>query len=153
MKHFSFRLAVINACPMHVPSELLLSTDLGRMDSWVHCWLEVGPKTEFEPTRVDLTGFETQRLNHSATSLYLHMKEKFRGTTRVSFSNVFFNQSSSLSRVSLQPRSKTVCPIGETRKLNSNIHQPIRNLLTYVSMKLIFTLTLQKNSLPAIQNN
>ena len=58
MKHFRFRLAVINMCPVLVPSELLLSTHLptseGRTaELTVGLWLVV-PTTGFEPTRVDL---------------------------------------------------------------------------------------------------
>ena len=71
MKHFSYRLAVINVCPVLVPSELLLSTHLPTSEGWtaeltVGLWLVV-PTTGFEPTRGDLTRFETLRLNHSAT--------------------------------------------------------------------------------------
>ena len=35
MKHFSFRLAVINVCPVLVPSELLLSTHLPTSEGWI----------------------------------------------------------------------------------------------------------------------
>ena len=71
LKHFSFRLAVINVCPVLVPSELLLSTHLPTSEGWtaeltVGLWLVV-PKKGFEPTRVDLACFETLHLNHSAT--------------------------------------------------------------------------------------
>ena len=53
-----FRLAVINVCPVLVPSELLLSTHLPTLEGWtaelaVRLWLVV-PTTGFEPTRVDL---------------------------------------------------------------------------------------------------
>ena len=34
MKHFSLRLAVINVCPVLVPSELLLSTHLPTSERW-----------------------------------------------------------------------------------------------------------------------
>ena len=59
MKHFSFRLAVINVCPGLVASELLLSTHSPTSEGWtaewtVGFWLVV-PTTGFEPTRVDLT--------------------------------------------------------------------------------------------------
>ena len=58
MKHFSFRLAVINVCPVLAPSESLLSTHLPTLEGWtaeltVGLWLVV-PTTGFEPTRVDL---------------------------------------------------------------------------------------------------
>ena len=58
MKHVNFRLAVINACPVLVPSELLLSTRLPTSEGWaaeltVCLWLVI-PTTGFEPTRVDL---------------------------------------------------------------------------------------------------
>ena len=58
VKHFSFRLGVINVCPVLVPSELLLSTHLPTSAGWtaeltVGLWLVV-PTTGFEPTRVDL---------------------------------------------------------------------------------------------------
>ena len=54
MKHFSFRLAVINVCPVLVPSELLLSTHLRTFDGWT-VELTVGlslvvPTTGFERT-------------------------------------------------------------------------------------------------------
>ena len=73
MKHISIRLAVINACPVLVPSKILLSTHLPTTEGWtaeltVGLWLVV-PTTGFEPTRVDLTRFETLRLNHSATPI------------------------------------------------------------------------------------
>ena len=53
MKHFSFRLAVVNVCPVLVPSELLLSTHLPTSEGWtaelaVGLWLVV-PTTGFEP--------------------------------------------------------------------------------------------------------
>ena len=53
-----FRLAVINVCPVLVPSELLLSIHLPTSEGWtaeltVGLWLVV-PTTGFEPTRVDL---------------------------------------------------------------------------------------------------
>ena len=59
VKHLSFRLAAINVCPVHVPSELLLSTHLPASEGWtaeltVGLWLVVST-TGFEPTRVDLT--------------------------------------------------------------------------------------------------
>ena len=65
MKHFSVRLAVINVCPVLVPSELLLSTHLPTLEGWraeltVGLWLMI-PTTGFEPTRVDLARFETLR--------------------------------------------------------------------------------------------
>ena len=59
MKHLIFfRLAVINVCPVLVPSELLLSTQLPTSEGWtaelaVGLWLVV-PTTGFERTRVDL---------------------------------------------------------------------------------------------------
>ena len=58
MKHFSFRLAVVNVCPVLVPSELLSSTHLPTSEGWtaeltVGLWLVV-PTTGFEPTLVDL---------------------------------------------------------------------------------------------------
>ena len=70
-KHFSPRLAVINVCPVLVPSELLLSTHLQTSEGWtteltVGLWLVV-PTTGFEPTRVHLVWFETLLINHSAT--------------------------------------------------------------------------------------
>ena len=54
-----------------VPSELLLSTHSPTSEGWT-AELAVGlslvvPTTRFEPTGVDLTRFETLRLNHSAT--------------------------------------------------------------------------------------
>ena len=57
MKHFKFRLAVINVCPVLVSSELLLSTHLPTLEGWtaelnVGLWL-VAPMTEFKPMRVD----------------------------------------------------------------------------------------------------
>ena len=71
MKQFSIRLAVINVCPVLLPSELLLSTHLLTSEGLtaeltVGLWLVV-PTTGFEPTRVGLAWFETLRLNHSAT--------------------------------------------------------------------------------------
>ena len=58
MKHFSFRLAVINVCPVLVPSELLLRTHLPTSEGWkaeltVGWWLVV-PMTVFESTQEDL---------------------------------------------------------------------------------------------------
>ena len=58
IKHFKFRLAVVNACPVLVPSELLLSTHLPTSEGWtagltVGLWLVV-PTMGFEPMRVDL---------------------------------------------------------------------------------------------------
>ena len=46
MKHFSIRLAVINVCPVLVPSELLLSTHLSTSEGWtaeltIGLWLVV----------------------------------------------------------------------------------------------------------------
>ena len=46
MKHFSFRLAVINVCPVLVASELLLSTYLPTSERWtfelaIGLWLVV----------------------------------------------------------------------------------------------------------------
>ena len=45
MKHLSFRLAVINVCPVLMPSELLLSTHLptseGQTAELTVCWLMV----------------------------------------------------------------------------------------------------------------
>ena len=72
MKHLSFRLAVINVCPVLVPSELLLSTHLPTSEGWtaeltVGLWLVVST-TGFEPTRVGLTRFETLHRNHSAAT-------------------------------------------------------------------------------------
>ena len=57
MKHFNFRLAVINVCPVLVPSELLLSTHLPTSEGWsagfaVGLW-SVVPTMGFEPTRED----------------------------------------------------------------------------------------------------
>ena len=71
MKHFSLRLAVINVCPVLVPSELLLSTHLPTSEGWtaeltVGLWLVV-TTTGFEPTGVDLTRFEALHHNYSAT--------------------------------------------------------------------------------------
>ena len=73
IKHCNFRLAVINVCPVLVPSELLLSTHLPTSDGWtveltVGLWLKV-PTMGFEPTRLDLTRFETLRLNHCRTAI------------------------------------------------------------------------------------
>ena len=53
-----FRLAVVNVCPVLLPSESLLSTHLPTSEGWtaeltVGLWLVV-PTTGFEPTRVDL---------------------------------------------------------------------------------------------------
>ena len=58
MKHFSFRLTVINVCPVLVPSELFLSTHSPTSEGWtgelaVGLWLVV-PTMGLEPTRVDL---------------------------------------------------------------------------------------------------
>ena len=58
IKHFDFRLAVINVCPVLVPSELLLSTHLPTSERWT-AELTVGlssvvPTTGFQPKRVDL---------------------------------------------------------------------------------------------------
>ena len=66
MKHFSFRLAVINVCRCYqcvssacaLRVELLLSTHLPTSEGWtaeftVGLWTVV-PTTGFEPTRVDL---------------------------------------------------------------------------------------------------
>ena len=58
MKNFSFRLAVINVCPVLVPSELLLSIHLMTSEGWT-AELTVGlslvvPTTGFEPMQVDL---------------------------------------------------------------------------------------------------
>ena len=58
MKHFSLRLAVVNVCPVILPSELLLSTHLPTSERWT-AELTVGlyvvvPTTGFEPARVDL---------------------------------------------------------------------------------------------------
>ena len=52
-----FRLAVVNVCPVLVPSELLLSTHLPTSEGWtaeltVGLWLVI-PTTGFEPTQVD----------------------------------------------------------------------------------------------------
>ena len=79
MKQFSLRLAVINVSPVLVPLELLLSTHFPTSEGWtaeltIGLWFVV-PTTGFEPTRVDLTRFETLWLNHSA---------KFGGITRFS---------------------------------------------------------------------
>ena len=74
-------------CVLRVTSEYSF-TDLGRMDCWVDCWFVVsGSNDGFEPPRVDLTWFETLRLNHSATppfrddvkecQLHLILKEKY----------------------------------------------------------------------------
>ena len=73
IKHFNFRLAVINVCPVLVPSELLLNTHLLTSEGWtaeltVDLWFVI-PTTGFEPTQGDLTRFETLRLNHSATPI------------------------------------------------------------------------------------
>ena len=67
IKHCNFRLAVINVCPVLVPSELLLSTHLPTSEGWT-AELTVGmgfvvPRTGFEPTREDLTGFEVHYRN------------------------------------------------------------------------------------------
>ena len=70
IKHFSFRLAVINLYLMLMTSELLLSTHLPTSEGWTAelvfgLWLVV-PTKGFEPTtRVDLTRSKTLRLNHS----------------------------------------------------------------------------------------
>ena len=58
MKYFSFRLAIINVCPVLVSSELLLSTHLPTSERWtaeltVGLYLAVST-TGFEPTRVYL---------------------------------------------------------------------------------------------------
>ena len=68
---FNFRLAAINACPVFVSSELLLSTHLPTSEGWtaeltVGLWL-VAPTVGREPRTEDLTRFATLRLNHSAT--------------------------------------------------------------------------------------
>ena len=65
MQHFSFRLAVINACPVLVPSELLLSTHLPTSEGWtaeltVDCWLVVsglndGIRTNTNASRIQNT--------------------------------------------------------------------------------------------------
>ena len=83
MKHFSFRLAAINVCPVLVPSELLLSTHIPTSEGWtaelaVDLWLVV-PTTGFEPRRVDLACFETLRLNHSATPPDIDMLGRLTG--------------------------------------------------------------------------
>ena len=54
MKHFNFGLAVINVCPVLVPSELLLSNHLLTSEGWTAelnagLWLVV-PTMGFEPT-------------------------------------------------------------------------------------------------------
>ena len=75
MKHVSFKLAVINVCPVLVPLELLLSTHLSTSEIWtaefdVGLWLMI-PTIGFEPSRVDLARPETRCLSHSATPPYL----------------------------------------------------------------------------------
>ena len=55
IKHFIFRLAVINVCLVLVHSELILSTHLPTSEGWtaeltVGLWLMV-PATGFEPTQ------------------------------------------------------------------------------------------------------
>ena len=74
IKYFNFILAVVNMCPVLVPSELLLSTHLPISEGWaaefiVGLWFVI-PTTGFEPTQGDLTELETLRLNHSATPPY-----------------------------------------------------------------------------------
>ena len=71
IKHFNFRLAVINVCPVVVASELLLSIHLPTLEGWtsgltVGLWLVV-PKMGFKLTQVELTIFEILGLDHSAT--------------------------------------------------------------------------------------
>ena len=61
-----------------VPSELPLSTHLPTSKGWtaelaVGLWLVV-PTTEFEPTWVDLTRFDSLRLYHSAVPLFIVFK-------------------------------------------------------------------------------
>ena len=62
--------AIQPAAFLLVPSELLLSAHSPTPEGWT-AELTVGsslvvPTTGFEPTRVDLTRFETLRLNHSS---------------------------------------------------------------------------------------
>ena len=62
MKRFSLRLAVINVCPVLVPSELLLSTHLLTSEGWtaeltVGLWLVV-PTTGFEPVFIECISME-----------------------------------------------------------------------------------------------
>ena len=58
MKHYIFQLAVINVCPVLVPSELLLSPHLPTSEGWkAELTVSLGlvvPTTGFEPARVDL---------------------------------------------------------------------------------------------------
>ena len=72
MKHFDFRLAAINLCPVLVSSELLLSTHLPTSEGWiaelpVGLWLVV-PRMGFEPTRVD-----SQDPEHCALTIWLQI--------------------------------------------------------------------------------
>ena len=64
IKHFNFRLAVINVCPVFVSSELLLSAHLPTSEGWtaeftVGLWFVISTNG-FEPTQRDLTRFDTQ---------------------------------------------------------------------------------------------
>ena len=70
-------------CPVLVPSELLLSTHLPTLRGWtaeltVGLWLVV-PTTGFEPKQLDLTRFETLRLDHLATPAGKEESERLRG--------------------------------------------------------------------------
>ena len=72
MKHFSFRLAVINVCPVLVPSEFLLSTHLPASEGWtaeltVGLW-SVVPMTGIRTHASRPSMIRTGRLSHSATS-------------------------------------------------------------------------------------
>ena len=84
MKHFNFRLAVINVCPVFVSSELLLSTHLPTSEGWtaeltVGLWLVV-PTVGLEPSTEDLTRFATPGFNPSTTPPLssLHLLEHCR---------------------------------------------------------------------------
>ena len=79
MKHFNFRLAVMNVCHVLVFAELLLSPHSPTSEGWtteltVGLWLVV-PATGIEPTRVNLTRFGALRLNSSVTK---SRTEKFK---------------------------------------------------------------------------
>ena len=78
IKHFSFRLAVVNVCPVLVLSDLLLSTHLPTSEGWtvdltVGLWLVV-PTTGFGPTQIDLNDLKDCTLtirphHHSVVTL------------------------------------------------------------------------------------
>ena len=87
IKRFNFGLAVINVCPVPLPSELLLSAHLPTSEGWtaeltVGLWFVI-PTAGFEHTQGDLTRFETLRLNHSTDKWRLNMERAKASRLRI----------------------------------------------------------------------